>query len=67
MLKCSPKLRLCLKCFFGARVGWVLLSEAKVLFEFKVRQNNGFMMIFFLIPYILMQKIKNNAVPTGTL
>lgn len=40
--KCSPRLGLCLKCFLCIRMPWILLSEAKVLLEFKVRQNNGF-------------------------
>lgn len=40
--KHSPKARLCLKCSLCIHVGWISLREAKVLFELKVKQNNGF-------------------------
>lgn len=62
--KHSPKARLCLKCSLCVHVGWISLREAKVLFELKVKQNNGF---YLFESFTYAEKNKNNAVPSSTL
>lgn len=62
--KHSPKARLCLKCSLCVHVGWISLREAKVLFELKVKQNNGF---YLFESFTYAEKNENNAVPSSTL
>lgn len=62
--KHSPKARLCLKCSLCIHVGWFSLREAKVLFELKVKQNNGF---YLFESFTYAEKNENNAVPSSTL
>lgn len=60
--KHSPKARLCLKCSLCIHVGWISLREAKVLFELKVKQNNGF---YLFESFTYAEKIKIMQCPVA--